>query len=115
MTERIFIAVPLQKAVQSALNLWSHQLQAQIFFQKRTYLQDYHITLKFLGDVDSAMIPAISGTLQKIAEQNCSFPIQVNSIGTFGTETAPRILFAKVESDLGLLEQLQNQVEQAML
>lgn len=57
--------------------------------------ENYHITLRFIGDVDGATADDVADSLDKLSH-SLRFPIRLTHLGTFGGDK-PRALFAGVE------------------
>jgi RNA 2',3'-cyclic 3'-phosphodiesterase len=57
--------------------------------------ENYHITLRFIGDVDHKTADEVADSLDLLAN-SLRFPIRLNQLGTFGGDK-PRALFASVE------------------
>lgn len=56
---------------------------------------DYHITLRFIGDVDGQTANDIADGLDRLSN-SMRFPVRLTQFGTFGGDK-PRALFAAVE------------------
>ncbi|SFV37566.1 2'-5' RNA ligase [Devosia crocina] len=57
--------------------------------------ENYHITLRFIGDVDNGMADEIADNLDYLS-QSLRFPVRLTHLGTFGGDK-PRALYAGVE------------------
>ena len=57
--------------------------------------ENYHITLRFIGDVDNATADDVADCLDKLSN-SLSFSVTLNHLGAFGGDR-PRALFAGVE------------------
>ncbi len=55
--------------------------------------QKLHITLKFLGDVNSDLIPAILDKLEEISNANSAFDPEFSKFGLFYRKAEPKILW----------------------
>jgi 2'-5' RNA ligase len=72
-----------------------------------------HITLKFLGQVDEARIPAIVDALQATASRRPPFDVVVRGLGAFPSAARPRVVWAGLE-DVGALGALAGEVDAAL-
>jgi len=63
--------------------------------------ENYHITLRFIGDVDHHVANEVSDMLDRLADSE-SFSIRLDHLGSFGGNT-PRALFAGCSSNAALL------------
>jgi 2'-5' RNA ligase len=71
-----------------------------------------HVTLRFIGEVDEGVAADIDEALAQIRAPK--FELSVAGIGTFGTGSKARMLWAGVEKNPGLLH-LHDKVESALI
>lgn len=62
--------------------------------------ENYHITLRFIGDVDAATANDVADGLDKLSH-SLRFPVRLTHLGSFGGDK-PRALFAGVEPNEAL-------------
>ena len=55
-----------------------------------------HLTLKFLGNVETARLADVGRALAAAAATRPAFDLEVNGLGAFPTRTRPRVLWAGV-------------------
>lgn len=103
---RLFIAIPLPEYVKSSLR----ELQQPIEGVRWTDTERYHLTLRFIGDVDQAMMGNIRSGLSEI--QVPPFEIDIKGFGYFPEQKKPRVLWAGIEEEPSLME-LQRETEEA--
>ena len=75
--------------------------------------EDYHVTLKFLGNLDEAEQPRLVEAAMPVAEETLPFAICLASYGGFPNMCAPNVLWAGVEISPEL-EALATRLDQAM-
>lgn len=63
--------------------------------------ENYHITLRFIGDVDHSVAAEVEDGLDRLSHSE-AFTLRLNHLGAFGGDK-PRALFAGVESSAVLL------------
>jgi RNA 2',3'-cyclic 3'-phosphodiesterase len=73
----------------------------------------YHITLKFLGDIESYYIESIKSLLQHISTKYHPFHLHYNHLGYFGTLSQPKVIWYDFEKSNELIE-LQQSVDKAL-
>ncbi|MCW5722257.1 MAG: RNA 2',3'-cyclic phosphodiesterase [Devosia sp.] len=56
---------------------------------------DYHITLRFIGDIDQRQADDVADSLDSLG-QSLRFPLRLTHLGTFGGDK-PRALYAGIE------------------
>jgi RNA 2',3'-cyclic 3'-phosphodiesterase len=103
---RLFIALQLPKAY-AVLTGLQDELKQQ--GARISYPKEFHLTLKFLGDVDD---PAeIQGRLQAI--KNGKFEVSLSEVGFFPGPKKPRIVWVGVEPAEPVIK-LQQQIDQSL-
>ncbi len=75
-----------------------------------------HLTLKFLGDVDTGKVDALLTAMERAtgAFEGSTLPLILSSLGVFPNAREPRVLWAGVEGDLEALGRLQTLVDQEL-
>jgi RNA 2',3'-cyclic 3'-phosphodiesterase len=63
---------------------------------------DYHVTLRFLGDIDADVAEGVLEALAGLRARD-SVPVTLEGLGAFGGDR-PRALFAAVAQDPGLMD-----------
>ena len=72
---------------------------------------NYHVTLRFIGEVDEGVASDIDEALAAIKAKR--FRLNIAGVGLFGAEDKPRVLYAGVER-APLLVELRDKVGQAL-
>lgn len=93
---RLFTGLEIPYDVQSALSLKRGGLSGARWIDP----ENYHITLRFIGDVDNRVADEVSYELERLSHSD-SFKIRLSHLGTFGGDM-PRALYAGVESNEAL-------------
>ncbi|QOY33811.1 RNA 2',3'-cyclic phosphodiesterase [Anaerobacillus isosaccharinicus] len=104
-----FIAVTIDDKVKQKLASWCEN--EHLPFQRFVHKQDLHITLAFLGGVESLILEELKEALQVMAKQHVPFTLTIDNLGYFGKNQAPRIFWASVKQENKLYE-LQKDVHQ---
>ncbi len=108
---RVFIAVPLPvdlKAKMTALQGEFRRLPLEA-----TWVRDagFHLTLKFLGEVEASHIGSIASCMAATAQRYAPFSLTLSGVGVFPHESNPRVLWVGIEDDTGRLRQLQQRLD----
>lgn len=108
---RLFIALPLPEPIQIVLS----RLAAESLPGARwTPQHQLHVTMRFLGDVDDARLPAIVERLSTIQVE--PFLLPVEGVGAFPAKGGPpRVLWAGLGNAHPRLHQLRKQIDEALL
>jgi 2'-5' RNA ligase len=109
---RLFIAIPIPEPWRSYLADQVELLQLKLPFRKWVHPEDYHITLKFLGEATADQIYRIQSLLTCISQKTKPFDLRRERWGTFGPPAAPSVLWTGVGGDLVALKTLQQYVDQ---
>ncbi len=104
-----FIAIPLPSEIKQYYSLWQTDLKRLAPYKQWTHPSDFHITLKFLGNMNDNQLKELDHKLQYISTLQ-PFTMQIGKLGSFGNQTSPRVLWLGVEHHRNLLN-LQKQVE----
>ncbi len=76
--------------------------------------ENFHITLKFIGNVEEEKIPEIQKILEKYLDKLEDLNIEIKGLGAFPNIKNPKILFAKVEDKDGILKKLNAEIEEKL-
>ncbi|MED3645978.1 RNA 2',3'-cyclic phosphodiesterase [Halalkalibacterium halodurans] len=97
-----FLAISLPDEIKKQLDTFVQRHKQSLPFKKWTHLEDYHITLVFLGAQPHDRLERLVTACQKLGEHITSFPIQLEGLSTFGQEERPRIFWAGVRDSAEL-------------
>ncbi len=98
---RLFIAIELPTEAQSALASVQRAL-SPLNAVRWTKPAHIHLTLQFLGDTETALIPALSAALTETISVVPSFSLLLATVGAFPNLKRPRIIWAGVSSSTAL-------------
>ncbi|MFD0616442.1 RNA 2',3'-cyclic phosphodiesterase [Paenibacillus sp. GCM10027629] len=101
---RLFIAVGLGEAASMELERWQAEAEQILSFAKWVHPEDYHITVQFLGDTSQKVLDQLIPALKEAVREVEPFSLELSGTGTFGTASAPRVLWAGVRGDIPALE-----------
>ena len=106
MDIRCFVAVEIPEPIQASLKQVQIHLQSQIHKASWTKPGNFHLTLKFLGDVHSEKINDVSKTIQRVADRYSPFPITFGGIGAFPNFARPRVIWMGIKEGASTVSQL---------
>jgi RNA 2',3'-cyclic 3'-phosphodiesterase len=105
---RLFIGIKIENQ-QKLIDL-SSSLKMQLSESNASWVNPYnfHLTLKFLGEVENYYINSIITLLTEISHKVQSFDLHYNKLGYFGTATQPKVIWFdfKPNKNLNLLQEL---------
>jgi 2'-5' RNA ligase len=114
MDLRCFIAVGIPGSVMKAIAGVVDTLRKSGADVKWVPQENIHITLKFLGSTDEAIIGEIKESLRRIVAAYRPFAIRIAGTGYFPAGRRPRVVWIGID-DAGALPDLQRDVEKEMV
>lgn len=96
---RLFIGIPLNDLIRDFLNTRVDELKHQLLLKQITWVpkENYHVTLLFLGSVETEKLSVIKENLTKIEQRLEAFPIEINGVILFPNPKHPKIIAAKIQ------------------
>jgi 2'-5' RNA ligase len=94
---RLFTGIEVPREVGLALSL----KRGGLFGARWIDAENYHITLRFIGDVDHHVAGDVTDMLDRLAGSE-AFTIKLDHLGSFGGDK-PRALYAGVENNAALV------------
>ena len=76
--------------------------------------EQFHVTLKFLGDVPAAQVAALKESVSKVCTGFPALPLAAHGIGFFPGAQKPRVIWAGANDDSGQLAELFRQLDEAL-
>ena len=107
---RAFICIEFPSEIVKEVARVQELLETRKFTGKLTELENLHLTLKFLGEVDERKLKAVKKKLQEIRLEK--FDARLGEAGTFSYRKKPRIVWIKILGK-GMIE-LQQQVDEVL-
>jgi len=112
---RAFIAIELPGQVKAALA----QLQGSLRTSKSASVkwvdpESIHLTIKFLGNVDEAEIPALTKALSEAVKGIAPFSLQLGDPGAFPNTHAPRVVWVGVGGEIEPIRALHNNIDRVL-
>jgi RNA 2',3'-cyclic 3'-phosphodiesterase len=113
---RLFIAADLPPDLLEDLHESLAPLRARPEFASArwTVPANQHVTLKFLGWVDSELVDGVVTTLESVASSHEPSTLTIAGLGVFPSERRARVLWVGLEDPAGLLAALAADLEPAL-
>ena len=73
-----------------------------------------HLTLKFLGDIESSQVEPVSEAMTRATNDVQPFQLHLGETGAFPNIRRPRVLWAGVDGEMESLSNLQQSIEKAL-
>ncbi|HXQ29689.1 MAG TPA: RNA 2',3'-cyclic phosphodiesterase [Gemmatimonadales bacterium] len=109
---RLFVALNFPEAVKHGLWEAASPVRARPFPVRWVPRESIHLTVKFLGEVTAAELPAVREALGRTAAGSRALVLTIAGFGVFPNARAPRVVWAGLEPDPAL-ELLHHDAERA--
>ena len=112
---RLFVALPVPEDVKVAIQRTQAAIRQRLPNAGISWTrpEQFHLTLKFLGDVPAQSVPALIAALRLVAADFRPLALQSRGLGFFPSARAPRVLWAGITDLSGQLNRLQERAERA--
>jgi 2'-5' RNA ligase len=112
-TLRLFIGIKIA-ACKGIIDV-SNRLRRELRDSKLAWVNpaNFHITIKFLGDLEAYYINPISLILEKLSNEYNSFELEYDKTGFFGSVAEPRVIWYGFRNNSTLLS-LQHNIERSL-
>lgn len=108
---RIFISIPVPEVIKDQalqIRMELSRLKPDI---KWVEYENYHITLKFLGEVKEGKLNEIKTRLLMVAQACPAFNFKTNGIGFFPNKNRPRVMWLGVKGEMNKAQFLGERVD----
>ena len=110
---RAFIAIDLSPEIKASLSSLVKTLRQTRAEIKWVGENSFHLTLKFLGEIDEKDLEPIISAMEAEAKKSQPFRLECHSIGYFPEKGTPRVIWTGVTSSAELRD-LQQRLEKAL-
>ena len=112
---RAFIAIELPEAVKTEIT----RIQDQIKVKSRITVRwvrplNIHLTLKFLGDIDSDQVEDITKAIEGASSGFGPFHLGINGLGVFPNPNRVQVIWVGLSGNLDKLDRLQRNIDNAL-
>lgn len=112
--QRLFVAVELPDEARRALSRAQEWLRRGSPPIKWVAPEAMHLTLQFLGETDSALLPSIGDALRAAAGAAPAPVLHLAAAGSFPSLRRPDVLWIALAGELGSLQALQRSIAAAL-
>lgn len=117
-TKRLFFAInatdPLTKDFAPASKKLKINADKQDITIKWVPLDNFHVTMTFLGEQPEENIPALQETLNEVCSQFTPFDLKIEDVGAFSNEHEARVIWLGVQNKK-VFGDLKSNLDQALL
>lgn len=94
---RIFLAVTLDRKTKEELAEIQDELRRKIKGIRWINPELLHITLKFLGETEEALVSKMENSFKELAEKTAPFHISLAGLGAFPSTKEPRVIWIGIK------------------
>jgi len=113
-TIRAFIAIPLNPKIQHSIGHMQDHLKKNNNDVKWVKLENIHITLKFLGNVDMEQINSVKQVLAILTQNTRPFKVELSQLGAFPNINHPRTLWVGLKDSKQQLSRIAAALDKAL-
>lgn len=110
---RTFIAIEIPDGIKAAMVDVQGALRKTGADVGWTRPEGVHLTLKFLGPVEAAVIPKLSAAVETAIKDEASLTVEVKGTGVFPNARAPRVIWLGLGGDIDAMAELARKVDAA--
>ncbi|MGI6294877.1 MAG: RNA 2',3'-cyclic phosphodiesterase [Armatimonadota bacterium] len=112
---RTFVAICLDEEIRGRISEVQERVKKLTTQVRWVQPGNFHVTLKFLGDVTPKKLSVVQSALDELAAGYEAFDLSVAGVGVFPTPRRPRVIWVGVEDGREQLEALASGVEQGLV
>ncbi len=109
---RTFIAIELPPHVMEVIGRVQERLKSFDFRISWVRMENIHLTLKFLGDVDSDRVPEIGKLMTQALSRQESLEIFASGLGVFPGIQSPRVIWIGIGGQVQRIAAIQASIDQ---
>jgi 2'-5' RNA ligase len=113
---RLFIAIPIPEPVRDEIIRVQREMQplAPRGAVRWTRPDQFHLTLRFLGDVPVAGLEKLKESVNAVCRSAQPLQMRAEGVGFFPNPHSPRVVWVGMDDQAGLLVDLQKRIETAI-
>lgn len=114
--KRLFIAVDFSDEIKDRILNFQKEIRKRIYGDiKWVERENFHLTLKFLGEVSEDLIPHIEDTMIEVSNFVNPFYLFLQGFGAFPSVNNPRVLWIGVRDEVNSLKILFDLLERRLI
>lgn len=107
---RCFVAIEIPSTIKDRLAQIQDILRESIRQASWVNPKNFHLTLKFLGEVEQSQLDTVEDAIGQVAMNHAPFALQVGGIGAFPNLTRPRVLWCGVKIGAAQINELAREI-----
>ena len=111
---RLFWAVNLSSEIKAKTADLQSQLKKSGADVKWVEEENFHLTVKFLGDTEPDLIPVMVEKVKKQVSSLDAFTLRIENLGVFPRKGPPKVIWSGVNGEKDKFVKLYNQMQQSL-
>jgi RNA 2',3'-cyclic 3'-phosphodiesterase len=112
--KRLFIALPVDSEMKHRLNKLTSALETRDTHVKWVEEENFHLTLKFLGETRQEKIEEIRKALSELLKDTAGFEIYLKNLTAFPGMTNPKVICVDIISGTEKLARIADSIENSL-
>ena len=112
---RTFIAFDTPEEIKKEMSFLQARLKDSHADVKWELESKFHVTIKFLGNVDESKLPKVISKCQSIIEKTTCFEVDYENLGCFPNIKHPRVIWIGCKNENGELFTLKQSLDNVLL
>lgn len=108
---RTFIGIDFEDAIKNNILELQNKLRKYAVKGRWKHSDNFHLTLKFLDEIDSEQQQLINRALKNLCSKQQPFSLQISGIGKFNGKDSIRVLWLGLAGDIPVLNSFQRSIE----
>jgi len=108
---RAFIAIDFGRQLKNEIAVLQSKLREQSMQGRWKYIDNFHLTLKFLDEVEPPAVKEIDELLKTISGSTGRFTLKISELGNFPGNGCLRVLWLGLGGELDRLRRLQGRID----
>lgn len=108
---RAFIGIDFSQEIKAGVATLQRELRNCSQSGRWKYAGNFHLTLKFLDEIDVAMVKRLDTALMALCREAMPFRLSAGELGSFIGKDSIRVLWLGLKGDMNKLYSLQESVE----
>mgnify|MGYP000052733025 CR=1 FL=1 len=97
---RLFTAIPVPEHIKEYASMIRKELEMMNPDVKWVEHENYHLTLKFLGDVSADLLEPLCDFLERAAVSSPSFKLRLQGMGFYPNRRRPRVIWLGIAGEI---------------
>jgi 2'-5' RNA ligase len=111
---RTFFSIEFDNELKEEITALQNKLRQHTYRGRWKYKDNFHITLKFLGDIEHKDISCILDNVEDLSEIK-SFSLSIDKLGYFMGKNNIRVLWLGLGGEIELLKNLKNSIDKRLV